>query len=408
MFNNLFHGNKSLLAFGLLLTFFSSFGQTFLISLYLPSLVETFDLTMAGIGGLYGIVTIASAFLLTLTGKYIDRTSLRYFSLASILVLILSLIIMATAQNFAMMVAGMLGLRFAGQGLLPHASITAMARYFDKARGKAISVATLGHPIGEAVFPVLVAVSITSFGWRNALLLSAGLLAIVLLPYLLLVIRKKEKQIAMNNPPASTVPISQWKVLSSPHFWLIAPNVFLMPMITTAFFFYQVPLAESKGWSIEWMALGFTGFAMASSSSMVVSGWMIDRFSARKIFPFYLIPLIFGLSLLLMSDAKWITFGYLLLTGIGVGFGSTLKSALQVELFGTASIGAVRAVFSTIIVLSTAFGPALVGWGLDRNVTFHQMIMISIGLLLLVMVQSFRVLSPVTTARIVLRLRKKH
>lgn len=406
MYKDLFKENRSILFFGLLLTFFSSFGQTFLISLYLPALVRDFDLTLAGIGSLYGLITIASAFLLTFAGKFIDTMSLRHYALWSILLMTASLLVMGMAQNFFVMVLGFLGLRFAGQGLLPHTSITTMARYFDKMRGKAMSVATLGHPIGEAVFPVLVAIAISTWGWRQALYASAVVLAVGLLPYLLLVIRRKEKKarpVAVSGGPTWT----QWQVLKSKPFWQMAPNVFLLPMVTTAFFFYQVPLAESKGWPVEWIAMAFTGFALASSTSMVVSGWMIDRFSARKLFPFYLLPLLLALLLLRYFPGKWVAFGYLILTGIAVGFGSTIKSAVQVELFGVQSIGAVRSLFSTLIVLSTAFGPAIFGWSLGLGFTFNQMIVGTVVLLLVIMVQSFRILPAFAYKRAAIQIRRK-
>ena len=47
-----------LLSFGLLLTLFSSFGQTFLISIFVPRLLVTFDLNTATFGTLYAGATL--------------------------------------------------------------------------------------------------------------------------------------------------------------------------------------------------------------------------------------------------------------------------------------------------------------------------------------------------------------
>ena len=49
------------LSFGVLLTLFSSFGQTFLISIFVPRLLEEFALNTAQFGALYALATITSA-----------------------------------------------------------------------------------------------------------------------------------------------------------------------------------------------------------------------------------------------------------------------------------------------------------------------------------------------------------
>jgi len=50
----------------------------------------------------------------------------------------------------------LLGIRFAGQGLMSHISQTVMGRYFEDDRGKALSLAALGYPVGEMIFPIII------------------------------------------------------------------------------------------------------------------------------------------------------------------------------------------------------------------------------------------------------------
>ena len=68
------------LFFGLLCTAFSGPGQTYLISLLIPAMRESFDLSNAMMGSLYAAATLLSGFLLPYFGRQLDRTSLLSFT----------------------------------------------------------------------------------------------------------------------------------------------------------------------------------------------------------------------------------------------------------------------------------------------------------------------------------------
>ena len=79
--------NARWLAGGLLLTFFSSFGQTFFISQFSRRIRETFELTDGGFGMLYMGATLASASTLVFLGKIVDRISVSVVSAGVIMAL---------------------------------------------------------------------------------------------------------------------------------------------------------------------------------------------------------------------------------------------------------------------------------------------------------------------------------
>ncbi len=393
--------NFRLIGFGLLLTFFSGFGQTFLISLYVPVIGEEFGLTNSLFGSIFAAITLLSAACLPFAGKLIDKFSLKHYSISVFFLLALSLSLTAFSIHPVMLVLGLWGIRFAGQGLMSHTSITSMARYFDQARGKAISIAALGYPLGEAVLPILIALSISAFGWRYSMGISAILLLVVLLPYVFKVVRFPQPVTRDANESSAEEPNAarswtQREVLRSRFFWIIGPNAFVLPMLSTGLFFYQISMAEFKGWTAEWVALSFIFFAAASSLSMVLSGILVDRWKAARLFPYYFIPYAIGLFILASFDHPWIVPVYLTLLGITTGFGSTIKSALQAELFGTVSLGAVRSLFTTFMVASTAAGPVIFGFALDGGLNFNQLIMGCLFFVLLIILHSFRIYTPYT------------
>ena len=77
-------------------------------------------------------------------------------------------------------------LRFFGQGAMGHAGETSLERYFDKDRGKAISVGTFGGMFGVMILPILAVYIMNSFDWHTVWLIASFSILIVFLPILIL------------------------------------------------------------------------------------------------------------------------------------------------------------------------------------------------------------------------------
>ncbi|SHM72639.1 Predicted arabinose efflux permease, MFS family [Cyclobacterium lianum] len=404
--------NRKLLAFGLLMTCLSGYGQTYLLALYVPYLIEEFSLQNAQISVYYMIATIASAFLLPQVGKYIDKVSLKKYTLVSTLIFLLALILMSYNVHWYLLPVAFFGLRIAGQGLFSHIAITSMSKYFFKGRGKAISLASLGHPLGQAALPILVVALINLVGWRQSLLVNAAIVIIMVPVYLYFFIDEKKLVVHEESTPSGDdspkKEVSQWEIMKSGTFWLLAPNLFVLSFTVTGLFFYQFAIAEFKGWTLEWMAVGLTFYAVAGSLAILFAGPLIDRYTARKFFPFYLIPFLAAILCIWLLNDQLVIFPYMILMGASAGFGNAIMSALQVELFGATYIGKVRSIFASIMVLSSAVGPAVYGVVVDAGYGFDIIFIGSSLLMLLVIVQSFRIIPVYTYAKMKYRFKKRH
>ncbi len=145
--------NARWLAGGLLLTLFSSFGQTFFISLSAGQIREEYGLSHGGFGTLYMVATLASALSLPYVGRIVDYVSVARVTLLIIPLLSVAAVSMALSHHLVLLAVTIYGLRLFGQGMMTHNAITAMGRWYVGQRGRAVSIATLGHQCGEAVFP---------------------------------------------------------------------------------------------------------------------------------------------------------------------------------------------------------------------------------------------------------------
>jgi MFS family permease len=255
-----------------------------------------------------------------------------------------------------------------------------MARYNDQLRGKALSISGIGYPLGEAILPSMIAGVLVLFHWRTTWALIALVIAIFFIPVLWFLIRSEktavDDEIIEEDKPSAS---DQYKLLATDtRTWYVVPAILMPPFWVTGLFLYQVSAADQLGWSAALIASAFVAFAATRIATGLFSGPVIDRFSAKSIFPFLLIPMIIGLLVGFFFSGGWAAFVYLGLIGATMGFSSTIKSALWAEMYGTKVIGTVQSAFASLMVFSTALSPFLVGWLLDQSVSMNSILMIAV------------------------------
>lgn len=371
---------RRILSFGLSFTFMSSFGQTFLISLFVPYFLKSFSLSNATFGSMYSAATLISAGTLPYVGKWIDHIPLRKYSLIVATGLLVASLTLALSWHIAILFVGIVLLRISGQGLSSHTARTTMARYFEYQRGKALSIASLGYPIGEGILPATITGLLGIFSWHTTWGIIVLFIGIIFLPWVWLILNKREYSL-VDEESSDKKTESSWPIyrmlLKDYRFWLVTPAVLLPPFWITGLFLYQVSVAEQLGWSATLIASAFIGFAGGRVASSLSIGPAIDRVSAETIFPFYILPFGIGLLFAFYHPGNWSAFAYMIFVGITLGIGSNIKSALWAELYGTEFLGTIRSLFSSLMVFSTAMSPFLMGWAIDHNMAMESIIMIA-------------------------------
>ena len=158
--------NLRWLSAGVLLTFLSSFGQTFFISVFAGEIRAGFDLSHGEWGLIYTIGTSASAVVMIWAGALTDIFRTRALGAVVLSLLAGACLFMAFNGWAALLPAVIFALRFAGQGMASHLAIVSMSRWFVATRGKALSVATLGFSLGEAILPITFVSLMVFLDWR--------------------------------------------------------------------------------------------------------------------------------------------------------------------------------------------------------------------------------------------------
>jgi MFS family permease len=387
-----FSKNKSVITFGFILTLFSSFGQTFFISLYVPGIIKELQVSNSSFGAIYGSATILSSITLAYVGKFIDTVDIRKYTIITASLLMISCLVMAFSFNLIFVFIGFWGLRLAGQGLLSHIANTSISKIYSTTRGKALSLASLGYPAGEAIFPVLTGFIILFFGWRYSMILNSAIIFTLLIPFVFTIMKRSDFTELKNDKSISgeISSFSRSALFRDENFYIIALSSSTLPFIVTGLFFYQLLLSQEKGWPAEWLPACFIGYAGGRAIFSLISGKLIDRYTAQAIFPFYLIPFAIGLFTISLFSHPAAAIVYLFLSGVTVGISGPVKTALLAEFYGTENLGGIRSIFATLMVLSTAISPALFGYLIDSGFTFSLISGVSFIAVLISIMISFR------------------
>ena len=367
--------NGRWLGAGLVLTFASSFGQTFFIALFAEPIRGELGLGHAGWGTLYAAATLSSAVAIAVLGKLADLRPVTLPALGVIFALAAAALLMSQVQAVWLLAVAVFLLRFAGQGMAGHVAVTATARWFDRNRGRALAIAQLGHPAGEAILPGIVVALSLAIGWRSTWLVIAAVLVLAfapLLTWLLAEERRPRTRTAGHGdglvPGLAGRHWDRGEVLRHPLFWALLPGFLASPFMGTAVLFQSAPLMAAKGWSLQLYALAFPAYAAASVAAALGAGVLVDRFGAPRLLPFVLLPMAMALFIAAFAVPAWAVFAYLAGFGLTAGALFTVMNALWAELYGTRHLGAVRGVVSALMVFGTALGPGLTGVLLDLGV----------------------------------------
>ena len=380
--------------FGFIFTFFSSFGQSFFLGLFNSSIRETLSITHGQFGSIYASATLLSSFILIWVGKKIDDINIFRFALYVTLLLAFSCFFFSKISSIVFLFIAVVLMRFSGQGLMSHTATTTISRFFTKSRGKALSIGWFGLSTAEFILPVLIVYLLTLTAWQN-IWLSISVLILFFLPFISFALIKNlnfDSREDVNDQNFVEKEIKNWtrvEVLKDYRFYIVCLNMLAMPWIATGVFVYQSYITESKEWGEFVIAQSFMAYSVLSVITLLGSGFLIDKFTSRKLLIFMNIPLLISMLVLFYLDISISAFIFLGLIGISNGLANVLGSSTWAEIYGVKYIGSIKALTTALMVFSTAFGTALFGLLIDKGFTIEQIAVISFVYIFLSLIALF-------------------
>ena len=370
------------LIFGFIFTFFSSFGQSFFLGLFNSSIRDALSISHGQFGTIYASATLCSSLLLIWVGKKIDDVNVFKFAFYVTILLSFSCFFFSKISSVIFLFIAIFLMRFSGQGMMSHTATTTISRYFTKSRGKALSTGWFGLSVAEFILPVLMVYLLTIYAWQN-IWLSISILVLIFLPIVSFFLVKdlnlnsREKS---ENDEYKEENIKQWRrieVIKDYRFYIICSNMLAMPWIATGVFVYQSFITSSKEWGEYIIAQSFMAYSICSVVTLLISGFLIDKFTSRKLLIYMNIPLLLSTFVIMFLSNEYSAFIFLGLIGISNGLANVLGSSTWAEIYGVKYIGSIKALTTALMVFSTAFGTALFGILIDFGFTIEKIAIVS-------------------------------
>ncbi len=396
--------NKKVIIFGFIFTFFSSFGQSFFLGLFNAPIRNELGITHGQFGSIYASATICSSLLLIWVGKKIDDYRILNYSFFVVILLFFSTLFFSFINSIYFLAIAIFLMRFSGQGLMSHASTTTISRFFEKSRGKALSTIWFGLSTAEFILPVLITYFFIIYSWRTVWQ-GIAILIILFLPFIVLNTIKSinfDSRETSNKVDLKKSKIKSWKrieVIKDFRFYILSLNMLAMPWLATGIFVYQSFITDSKMWSIYTVPKAFMVYSITSIATLFLTGFLVDKFTGRKLILFMNIPLLLAMLVLFQFKHEMFAYIFLGLIGISNGLANILGSSTWAEIYGVRYIGSIKALTTAFMVFSTAFGTGIFGFLIDsgftiENIAFIGVAYIVISLFLLIFFQ--KTIKPIT------------
>jgi len=379
MIIDIVRSNFKIIIFGFVFTFFSSIGQSFFIGLFNSNIRQELNISNAEFGSIYGIATLCSSLALIWVGKKIDDLKLVNYSLLVVIFLSLAALFFSFVNGIILLAMGIFFLRLSGQGLMAHTASVSTSRFFNQSRGKALSYIWVGMSFGEFLLPIIVVYLLTFIYWRD-LWQGFSLLIILLLPiFTYLTVKEisifsREKKNGDNDNKVIDS-IKSWtrsEVLKDFKFYTILPAMLASSFIITGIVINQTFIIESKDWGKFAMAKSFMIYSILTVLTLFFSGFLVDKFTSKKIFPLLNVPLLLSLIVLATFDHPYTAFVFMGLMGISNGLTNVLMVSFWAEIYGVNYLGSIKALTGSLMVFSTALATAVFGILIDLGYSIEN------------------------------------
>ena len=369
--------NFKIIIFGFVFTFFSCIGQSFFIGLFNSNIREELNITHGEFGSIYGIATLCSSITLIWLGKKIDDLKLVNYSILVTTFLFIAALFFSFVNGIIILLIGIFFLRLSGQGLMAHTASTAISRYFEKRRGKALSYIWFGMSLGEFLLPVLIVFLLSFVYWRD-LWIYTSILILLVLPLFSFFTVKDISILSRENQNGNGInelsPVRSWtrkEVLKDLKFYTLLPALLAPAFIITGIVINQSFIIESKGWGEYAIAKAFMFYSILTVATLFLSGLLVDKFTSRRMLPILNIPLLLSMMTLIFLDHSYSAYIFMGLLGVTNGLTNVLLSSLWAEIYGVNYLGSIKALTGSLMVFSTALATAVFGLLIDLGISIE-------------------------------------
>ena len=355
------------------------------------AVAQDFGVGVSEISLYTSIMYLTVTIFLPFSGKIINKFDIRYILAVAGLVNALAFGLMSTYtaawQFYLSGFALGIGSTFLIYGTIP----LLMNNWFKTKSATALGFAMAFMGIGGATFAQITGALIESIGWRSTYMTLGIVVAIMIIPFSLLVIRTSPEKLNMkpygaddvseedDKPAAPVTGLMKNKAIKTPAFYIILAFTGLFGLVSTVGF--HVPnYIQSVGFSAALAATGVTCVTIGQTAGKFILGAVNDKFGPKIALSAGIGSGIIGVLLLFISANLGLTvlFAGALLFGIGYS-GSTLLPPIVIrEVFGTRDYASIYTTIMSASTLGVAFGTTLFSFIFDSTGSYYTVFILVI------------------------------
>lgn len=288
-----------------------------------------------------------------------------------------------------------------------HATSAAVAKWFIKKRGRALSFLITGNGVGGAIFVPLIAWLIIQFGWRWAAV-SIGLAMWVFILPLGLIIRSTPEEMGLvpdgqpsrrenqspevahtptedsaGSTPLEEVNLTVREALKTRAFWTYVASMMLRASILSSIVIHQIPHLTDIGVSYQNASNVLGRMVLMSVPGRLLSGWLGDRFN-KKVLLFLLCLLqAVGIFIFIHANTPALLWLFVVIYGLGYGGVIPLTVALRADLFGRRNYATIAGITMPLTMIGTVTAPLLAGYLYDTTQSYDLAFYVFIVMIIL-------------------------
>ena len=355
-----------------------------ILTVFVVPMSQEFGWNRTEVAGATSLGAVLGAGLAPFTGRAVDRFGARVTLVAGGLIVVAGCLYLAGAQALAAFYVAFTAVRIADQGLIQVSASVTAGKWFARYRGRTTGLVMLGNAGGVIVMAPLVQLVISTWDWRAAWVMLAGVMLVVgALPALLLVRRQPEdlglrvdgdgtsSPTAGSEEPGADPDIELRTIIRTSTFWLILVSLFLAATATSGIGLHLVPHLTQQGLSAGAAVAAISVMSISGALAALACGLLAERSSPK---------LLLVLAYLLAAASMWVLMGadnlpetylFAVLQGI-VGAGiNTLAPILWAGYYGRGSLGSIFGVSRAAQVVGFAVGPLASAVVYDRTGSYQ-------------------------------------
>ena len=373
-------------------TFFYGFGALF------NPIVNEFGWSRAAVALAFSLRTEVGGIAAPVVGFLVDRLGARRLMVFGVATVALGFVLLSRIQDLWTFYGAIIVIAIGMSAAAGPVSMVAVAHWFRRYRGRAFALMAMGSGT-SGIMVVVLAWLISTFDWRTALVIIAGVQIAVCIP-LALSIRNKPADLGLlpdgedpGDPPKEgeqvprrddTEGLTVRQALRSAAFWRIAGALGLGNAGAVAIIVHTIPfLTSSVGFSEGLAAASVTAMILLSLVGRFGFGFVADQVDKRFVMAGAYALLALGVLLFATVYESWQVLIVLPLFGFGWGGVIPTRPALQAEVFGMRAFGAIQGLVFTIATMGALVGPVFAGWLYDQTESYRLSFVIlgSVGFL---------------------------